>query len=78
MKRSDKDVDIDEKIIELKFAMDRLNPSYTRLTYILAKFNKEKQKNFKQDFEVLKKYSEGEVNHILFEDESMIKDYQSI
>ena len=59
-------------------AMDRLNLSYARPTYVLAKSDKEKQEKFKQDFEVLKKYFEGEINHILFEDESMIRDYQAI
>lgn len=48
--------------------MDILNLRYTRPTYVLAKSDKEKQEKFKQDFEVLKKYFEGEVNHILFED----------
>lgn len=33
----------------------RLNLSYTRPTYVLAKADKEKQENFKNDFEVLKK-----------------------
>ena len=32
-------------------AMDRLNLSYTRPTYVLAKADKEKQEIFKQDFE---------------------------
>ena len=36
-------------------AMNRLNLSYTRPTYVLAKSDKEKQEKFKQDFEVLKK-----------------------
>ena len=36
-------------------AMDRLNLSYTRPTYVLAKSDKEKQEKFKQDFELLKK-----------------------
>ena len=35
--------------------MNRLNLSYTRPTYVLAKSDKEKQEKFKQDFEVLKK-----------------------
>lgn len=33
----------------------RLNLSYTRPTYVLAKADKEKQENFKKDFEALKK-----------------------
>ena len=36
-------------------AMDRLNLSYTRPTYVLAKSYKEKKEKFKQNFEVLKK-----------------------
>lgn len=35
--------------------LHRLNLSYTRPTYVLKKANKEKQENFKLDFEVLKK-----------------------
>ena len=42
------------------------------------KYSPGKKIKFKQDFEVLKKYFEGETNHILFEDESMIRDYQAI
>ena len=38
---------------EVYIAMDRLNLSYTRPTYVLAKSDKEKQERFKQDFEVL-------------------------
>ena len=56
----------------------RLNLSYTRPTYVLAKADKEKQEKFKNDFEDLKKHLNGEVDHILFEDESMIRDYQAI
>ena len=55
-------------------ALHRLNLSYTRPTYVLAKANKIKQEKFKEDFEVLKKQINGEVDHILFEDESMIRD----
>ena len=58
--------------------MNILNLSYTRLTYILAKADKEKQEKFKDDIEVLKKYFEGVVQHTLFQDESMIRDYQAI
>ncbi len=35
--------------------LHRLNLSYTRPTYVLAKVDKLKQENFKKDFEVLKK-----------------------
>lgn len=53
----------------------RLNLSYTRPTYVLAKADKEKQQNFKKDFEALKKHLDGLVDTILFADESMIRDY---
>ncbi|MGL5749304.1 MAG: IS630 family transposase [Paraclostridium sp.] len=58
--------------------LHRLNLSYTRPTYTLAKADEEKQIKFIEDFEVLKKIPQGEVNHILFQDESMIRDYQAI
>lgn len=37
-----------------------------------------KQQKFKADFEDAKKHLEGLIDHILFEDESMIRDYQAI
>ncbi|WP_051623618.1 winged helix-turn-helix domain-containing protein [Clostridium hydrogeniformans] len=52
----------------------RLNLSYTRPTYVLAKADKEKQQNLKKDFEALKKDLDGLVDTILFADESMIRD----
>lgn len=58
--------------------LHRLNLSYTRPTYVLKKANKEKQENFKLDSEVQKKHLNGEISHILFQDESMIRDYQAI
>ena len=56
----------------------RLGFSYTSPTYSLAKASKEKQEVFKSQFEVLKKLSEGKINHLLFQDESLIKDYQAL
>lgn len=50
----------------------KLNLSYTRPTYVLKKVDPIKQEIFKQDFDVLKKLLEGLVDHLLFEDESMI------
>lgn len=47
-------------------AISRLNLNYTRPIYVLAKANIEKQEKLKKDFEVLKKYFEEEINHILF------------
>lgn len=39
----------------IAYVLHRLNLSYTRPTYVLAKADKEKQEKFKNDFEVLKK-----------------------
>lgn len=39
----------------IAYVLHRLNLSYTRPTYVLAKADKEKQAKFKNDFEVLKK-----------------------
>ena len=58
--------------------LHRLNLSYTRPTYVLKKADPEKQEIFKFDFEALKKHLNGEVNHILFQDESIVRDYQAL
>lgn len=39
----------------IAYVLHRLNLSYTRPTYVLAKADKEKQEKFKNDFEILKK-----------------------
>ena len=39
----------------IAYVLHRLNLSYTRSTYVLEKADKEKQEQFKNDFEVLKK-----------------------
>jgi len=39
----------------IAYVLHRLNLSYTRPTYVLAKADKEKQGQFKNDFEALKK-----------------------
>jgi len=57
---------------------ERLGLSYIRPTYTLEKADPEKQEKFRQTFEVLKKLLEGDIFTILFEDESMIRDYQAI
>jgi len=59
-------------------ALHRLGLSYTRPTYTLAKADPQKQEEFKKDFEFLKNLLDGKIDHILFEDESMIRDYQAI
>lgn len=56
----------------------RLNLSYTRPTHVLKNADPIKQEKFKEDFEVLKKHLEGLIDHVLFEDESIIRDYQAI
>lgn len=56
----------------------RLNLIYTRPTYVMAKADKNKQEKFKNDFEELKKCLNGLVYTILFQDESLIRDYQAI
>ena len=57
---------------------DRLELSYTRPTYTLDKADPKKQEQFRKTFETLKKLLEGDITTILFEDESMIRDYQAI
>lgn len=57
---------------------ERLGPSYTRPTYTLDKAGLQKQEQFRETFEALKKLLEGSISTILFEDESMIRDYQAI
>lgn len=49
----------------IAYVLHRLNLSYTRPTYVLAKADKEKQEKFKNDFEVLKKCLNGSVDIIL-------------
>ena len=55
-----------------------LGLSYTRPTYTLDKADPKKQEQFRKTFETLKKLLEGDITTILFEDESMIRDYQAI
>nr|WP_256656448.1 IS630 family transposase [Turicibacter bilis] len=56
----------------------RLGFSYTRPTYSLARASKEKQEAFKEQFETLKKLMTREFGHLLLQDESSIRDYQSL
>ena len=60
------------------YVLHRLNLSFARPTYTLAKADPEKQEEFKQKFELSKNLLDGKLDHILFEDESMIRDYQAI
>ncbi len=62
-----------------RYILHRLNLSYTTPTYTLAKADPKKQEEFIEQFEILKKeLLEGSIDHILFVDESMIRDYQAI
>ncbi|WP_235533323.1 IS630 family transposase, partial [Paenibacillus sp. Leaf72] len=59
--------------------MERLGLSYTKPTYTLAAADPEKQRQFAETtFPDLKKVLNDEIDHLLFEDESMIRDYQAI
>lgn len=50
--------------------------SYTKPTYMLAATDEEEQKEFVETtFSRLKKSENGEITHILFENENMIRDY---
>ncbi len=54
----------------------RLGFACTRPTYTLAKADPEKQAAFRETFEKQRqRLLQGDIDHILFEDESMIRDY---
>ena len=59
--------------------LDRLGFACTRPTDTLAKADSEKPAGFRTEFEIVKKkLVDGEMDCILFEDESMIRDDQAI
>lgn len=59
--------------------MERMGMSYTKPTYTLAAADPVKQQLFRRDVPHPKKGVEnGEIDHLLFEDESMIRDYQAL
>ncbi|MGG6431652.1 IS630 family transposase [Anoxybacillus sp. D401a] len=59
--------------------LHRLGLSYTKPTYTLANADEEKQKEFVEiTFPEVKKLVDGNIAHVLFQDESMIRDYQAI
>jgi len=63
----------------MSFVLHHLGFSHTRPTYTLEKADVAKQKEFvEQTFPALKKLLNEEIDHILFQDESMIRDYQAI
>lgn len=56
-----------------------LGLTYTRPTYVLKMAEPQKQNEFRNEtFPSLKKLLNEEIDHLLFEDESMIRDYQAI
>jgi transposase len=71
--------DVNYSVGGVKDLLKRLNFTYTRPTYVLAKADVEKQEAFKEEFEEVKKRAALDENVVvLFEDESMIRDYQAI
>ncbi len=60
--------------------LKRMNFSFTKATYSLAKADADAQALFrKQTFTQLKKQVEAEeIDHLLFKDESMIRSYQAL
>lgn len=60
--------------------LNRLGFSYTKATYTLARANKEEQKQFREVTlpELKEQLNQGEIDHLLFEDESMIRAYLAL
>nr|WP_156889944.1 IS630 family transposase [Planococcus lenghuensis] len=58
--------------------LQRLGFSHTRPTYTLAKADPVKQGVFRTGFQDVKKLASGEIDTILFQDESTIRDYMAI
>jgi transposase len=60
--------------------LHRLGFSYTKATYTLVRANKEKQKQFREVTlpELKEELSQGKIDHLLFEDESMIRAYLAL
>lgn len=56
----------------------RLNLSFTRPTYTLGNADSQKQDQFREEIAGAKNWKMGLIQHILFEDESMVRDYQAI
>ena len=54
--------------------LHRLGFSHTRPTYTLEKADEKKQHAFRETFETYKKLENGEIDPILFQDESTIRD----
>lgn len=58
--------------------LHQLGLSYTRPTYTLAKADPIKQEQFRKVLETKKKNLNNDIQHLLFEDESTIRDYQAL
>lgn len=60
--------------------LNRLGFSYTKATYTLVRASKEEQKQFREVTlpELKEQLDQGEINHLLFEDESMIRAYLAL
>jgi CO dehydrogenase/acetyl-CoA synthase gamma subunit (corrinoid Fe-S protein) len=56
----------------------RLKLGFTTPTYTLAKADPLKQEAFKQEWQAIKKLLNEQIDRILFQDESMIRDYQAL
>lgn len=71
--------DISYRVRGMSGVLHALGLSCTRPTYTLNKADSENQKVFVEEtFSELKKLLNNEISHILFEDESVIRDYQAI
>jgi hypothetical protein len=58
--------------------LHRLNLSYPRPSYTLAKAEPQKEEEFKEGFAALKRTSRRKIGRLLFEEDSTIRDYQGI
>jgi transposase len=76
----EREFDIIMSVRGISAMLKRMNFSFTKATYTLAKANKDAQDFFrKHTFARLKKQVETEeINHLFFEDESMIRSYQAL
>lgn len=75
-----REFDVTMSVRGISAMLKRMNFSFTKATYTLAKADEEAQAVFrKHTFVQLKKQVEAEeIDHLLFEDESMIRSYQAL
>lgn len=68
----------DYQLIHLEF-VDSNGLSYSKATYTLEKADEQKQNEFRDHtFPALKKLIFEEIDHLLFQDECMLRDYQAV